>query len=129
MARKPFVEMVNDETGGTQKCPDRPNVIQLWVERGWRLVEVAEAAPDAPAAPAPPADKADETGAVEAGAVTTGLVPAGSMAVVLDWVGDDPTRAAMALAVENDAEAPRTSLIPKLEALAAGTPEEEKHNG
>ncbi len=115
-------------TFGKTRVANDPTVIASFVGRGWAYSPppppppvVVVPAPDAPAEPAAPADKAEETGAAGSDAATTGLVPSGSMAVVLDWVGDDPARAAMALAVENAAAAPRTSLIPKLEALAAGS--------
>ncbi|MEV0608122.1 hypothetical protein AB0I61_17325 [Polymorphospora rubra] len=46
-------------------------------------------------------------------------VPTGSIADVLEWVGDDPDRAQRALDAEQAGKA-RTSLMPELERLAAG---------
>ncbi|SDN73687.1 hypothetical protein [Allokutzneria albata] len=42
-------------------------------------------------------------------------VPEGSVAAVLEWVGDDATRAQAALEVEQAREQPRTSLLTALE--------------
>lgn len=47
-------------------------------------------------------------------------VPGGNADAVLDWVGDDRTRAAEALAVEKERENPRSTLIGKLKKLADG---------
>jgi hypothetical protein len=49
-------------------------------------------------------------------------VPGGAVEKVLAWVGDDPGKAARALAVERDKSRPRTGLIASLEALAAAAP-------
>jgi NACalpha-BTF3-like transcription factor len=45
-------------------------------------------------------------------------VPAGSVAVVLAWVGEDREKAMRALEAENAADKPRTTLVTALEALA-----------
>lgn len=47
--------------------------------------------------------------------VTSEPVPEGSIAAVLDWVGDDRDRALQALAAELAVDEPRKSLIHKLE--------------
>lgn len=44
-------------------------------------------------------------------------VPGGTIADILDWVGDDPDRAARALAVEEETTA-RSTLMAKLRAIA-----------
>jgi hypothetical protein len=41
-------------------------------------------------------------------------VPDGSISEILDWVGDDPDRAALALEAELDKESPRSTLVDKL---------------
>lgn len=46
-------------------------------------------------------------------------LPTGSVAVVLDWVGDDRDRAVEALAAERAQDKPRKSLVAALEALLA----------
>jgi hypothetical protein len=43
---------------------------------------------------------------------------------VLAWVGEDPERAAVALAAEQAKDKPRSTLVKQLEKLAAGDPEE-----
>jgi hypothetical protein len=54
---------------------------------------------------------------VEAPVTEEIVVPEGSVKKVLDWVGDDATRAQKALDAENDNADPRTSLITKLESI------------
>ena len=49
-----------------------------------------------------------------------GGVPDGTIAEVMEWVGDDPVRAQQALDVENAAETPRSTLISQLEAIING---------
>jgi hypothetical protein len=44
-------------------------------------------------------------------------VPEGSTDAVLAWVGDDPERAARALAAERDRDKPRSTLVAALEKL------------
>lgn len=51
-------------------------------------------------------------------AVDSDEVPAGSIAVVLAWVGEDRDRAIRALDAEQASEKPRKSLVTALEALA-----------
>jgi hypothetical protein len=46
-------------------------------------------------------------------------VPEGTVQEVLDWVGDDPTRAASALDAERNGQQ-RSTLMTKLEAIASG---------
>lgn len=48
------------------------------------------------------------------------LAEASTAAEVLDWVGDDQERAAEALAVEEAAEKPRSTLVKQLKKLAEG---------
>lgn len=55
--------------------------------------------------------------AVEAPVKDEIVVPEGSIKKVLDWVGDDATRAQKALDAENDSDETRTSLVTKLEAI------------
>lgn len=45
-------------------------------------------------------------------------VPDGSVQDVLDWVGDDKAKAKKALAVEDDRDEPRSTLVDRLVALA-----------
>ena len=45
--------------------------------------------------------------------------PSGTAAEVLAWVDDDPQRAQTALEAENCQDNPRTTLVSKLEAIAA----------
>lgn len=47
-------------------------------------------------------------------------VVTGTDTVVLDWVGDDPDRAALALEAERALPAPRADLVAVLEAITAG---------
>lgn len=47
-------------------------------------------------------------------------VPGGSVDDVLGWVGDDRTRAVMALMVERDRPKPRAGVVEKLEPMVAG---------
>lgn len=47
-----------------------------------------------------------------------GDVPEGSISVVLDWVGDDKSKAQAALQAEHGADKPRKTLIEKLEEIA-----------
>lgn len=47
-----------------------------------------------------------------------------SAATVLAWVGDDPERAAEALAAEQAKDKPRSTLVPQLEKIAAVEPNE-----
>jgi hypothetical protein len=58
------------------------------------------------------AEKLTVADAVEAGVVD--VVPDGSIAEVLDWVGDDPDRATLALEAELAKESPRSTLVDKL---------------
>lgn len=46
--------------------------------------------------------------------------PSGNMKKVLAWVGDDPTRAATALAAEQARAKTRASLVASLDAIIAG---------
>lgn len=46
-------------------------------------------------------------------------VPEGSIAKVLDWVGDDPDRAQEALDVERESDNPRSTLVAQLEDIVA----------
>lgn len=71
-------------------------------------VEVASFAVPAPAV---------EPEAVEAPVTEEMIVPEGSVKKVLDWVGDDATRAQKALDAENSSDDKRTSLVSKLEAI------------
>jgi hypothetical protein len=48
----------------------------------------------------------------------TEQVPAGTVDAVLEWVGDDPERSALALLAERLREQPRTTLVTRLEQLA-----------
>ncbi|BBC30001.1 hypothetical protein SGFS_012950 [Streptomyces graminofaciens] len=48
------------------------------------------------------------------------LADASTAAEVLAWVGEDPDRAAEALAVEEAAEKPRSTLVKQLKKLAEG---------
>lgn len=51
-------------------------------------------------------ETADDAGELE--------VPSGTIHEILDWVGDSPARAERAIAVERDADEPRTTLIARL---------------
>lgn len=57
------------------------------------------------------------TAAADEGDLT---VPEGTIAEVLEWVGDDPLRAAAALAFEQEQSSPRSTLISQLEAIVNG---------
>ncbi len=56
-------------------------------------------------------------GAVRAEREADDEVPGGTIADILDWVGDDPDRAANALTVEEETTA-RSTLMAKLRAIA-----------
>lgn len=125
MPKTQWVELVHDDAAGVNRVPGRPNVLAMWGSLGWRERTAAEeavlAAEEArrvhntrPVFPVPVAD-----------------VPDGSVAEILAWVDGDRARAAAALAAETAAGGKaRTSLIPQLEALAAGaTTETENDNG
>lgn len=47
----------------------------------------------------------------------TDPVPQGAIAVVMDWVGDDPDRAQRALEAEEAGERPRSTLVDQLKQL------------
>lgn len=74
---------------------------------------VAEEAPVDPAEePEEPAEEADMIPAESE-------VPTGNMDEVLEWVGEDPERAKVALRVESAKSRPRSTLVAELEDLAA----------
>lgn len=58
-----------------------------------------------------------DEGRTDAPYVSLTDVPNGTVDAVLDWVGEDRARAAAALEVENDREAPRKTVLAALEAL------------
>ncbi len=72
---------------------------------------------DAPPAASPDADPAPDGAVVEASAPGE-QVPAGPVAAVLEWVGEDRDRAAAALAAEQAAASPRKTLVEQLGKLA-----------
>lgn len=92
--------------GGAVMPHDAPLhwAIQEQLDKGYVARVNEDGTPWTPPAPESPADP-DE-------------VPAGSVAVVLAWVGEDRDRAMRALEAENAADKPRTTLVTALEALA-----------
>ena len=61
-------------------------------------------------------------------AQTIGGVPVGTSVQIQEWVGDDPDRAARALARERESERPRITLVANLETIirrSGGTPKAE----
>lgn len=82
---------------------------------------------DVAAAPAPPPERKPKTQEPPPAPKTSeppegsaAEVPSGSVAVVMEWVGDDQDRAAAALAREQLSEVPRKSLIEALQHLVGG---------
>jgi hypothetical protein len=75
-------------------------------EESWRRV------PDAPADEQPEPDEGVE-GSPSSGSGDE--VPDGTVAEVLEWVGDDSDRAVAALEAEEAADQPRTTLVAALE--------------
>lgn len=82
--------------------------------------EVAAGGAASDSGPVPEADDGEPEPDPPASAETVdGDVPDGNIADILDWVGDDPTRAQMALDVEQAGKA-RSSLIGQLSAVIDG---------
>lgn len=76
------------------------------------VVEEAKSLPEA----APESVETPEVASQTAPVASVEAVPEGSIKRVLDWVGDDVTRAQAALDAENDGEK-RVTLINKLETI------------
>lgn len=89
---------------GVFALSDHPATKQL---RRWKAEEQGEQLEAEP----------DEEDAAAASASAGGEVPDGSADDVLTWVGEDLERAAEALAVEENREHPRSTLIAKLRKL------------
>lgn len=70
--------------------------------------------------PASPDTTVAPTDEAQAAADAANAVPSGNVAEVLEWVGDDVDRAALALSAENDRSRPRKSLVESLEAVVSG---------
>lgn len=83
----------------------------LTVDRDGNLTRGFAAYDSPPIVRAEPAETVSEPGWFRSD------VPDGAIPVVMDWVGDDPERAALALEAEQEADEPRTTLISRLEAL------------
>ncbi len=129
-----FVHVHHPVTLGRTTVPDDATVLEGMQAKGWELtpppgvVVVGETTAEGTTVLTAPG--AEEAAAADMAAVTVGLVPNGPIDDVLDWVDGDPSRARAALAVETVEDGKnRTSLIPQLEAIAAGAPTTEADNG
>lgn len=69
-----------------------------------------------------PVERVDEPAAPPADPVDPDAVPDGTIAAVLDWVGDDPAKAARALEAEQGRPAPRSTLVDALQKLVDANP-------
>lgn len=104
MAEKETVHVLCDNGSVMPHDLPLPSGIADRVSRGeLRLVNADGSAIEEPP-PAPPVDPE--------------VVPTGSIAVVLAWVGEDRERAVRALDAEHATEKPRVTLVAALEALA-----------
>lgn len=75
-----------------------------------------------PSAPPEPVNPTRDPALTDAGAVTAGQPPDGTVEDVKQWVGDDPRRAEAALKAEQKRDAPRSTLIGALEQQTSAAP-------
>jgi len=108
-----IVEVRYDEQGWHVLHHDMASHNQQWkLVPGWSVPPApALVGEDGPELVQPPA--AEPVGDLDGDGV-----PDGTAAEVLEWVGDDPDRAAAALKAEGERDKPRTTLVSALEKLA-----------
>jgi hypothetical protein len=116
VAEHEILSVRHDAEGWWAHHEDMASHVRTWRHiPGWQVASETASPPEEPASP--PEEEA--TGpAVD---VDGDGVPDGTASQVLEWVGDDPARAALALAAEAARDKPRILLSAALEKLAGGT--------
>ena len=109
-----FVWCEHEVHGGRAKFP--ADVVEEWAAKGWH--------------PSPPEEPVDLTRDPVLSDVPAGVdVPEGTVAEVLDFVGDDPAKAREALAAEKQRDKPRATLTDALTRVAEPTTQQAAVSG